>query len=42
MENKEELYNEEEMDLLNKLGIMAKEFKDAYSDTKNNDNEEEK
>lgn len=42
MENKEELYNEEEMDILNKLGTMSKEFQNAYSDTKSNNNEEEK
>lgn len=42
MENKEELYNEEEMDILNKLGIMSKEFQNAYNETKSTDNEEEK
>lgn len=42
MENKEELYNEEELELLNKLNIISKEFKEAYNETKENNEKEEK
>lgn len=39
MENKEELYNEAELELLNKINTISKEFQDAYTEEKKQDNE---
>lgn len=42
MENKEELYDEQELEFLNKLGTISKEFQDLYNEEQETNNEQEK
>jgi len=41
MEKKDDLYSEEELELLNKLSIITKEFQDKYNEVKSNLEKEE-
>ena len=42
MENKEDLYNQEELELLNELGTISKNFQNIYNEIEENSEEKEK
>lgn len=42
MENKEDLYNQEELELLNELGTISKNFQNIYNETEESSEEKEK
>lgn len=42
MENKEDLYNQEELELLNELGSISKKFQDIYNEEQDSNDEQEK
>lgn len=42
MENKEDLYNQEELELLNELGNISKNFQNIYNELEESSEEQEK
>lgn len=42
MENKEDLYNQEELELLNELGTISKNFQNIYNELEESSEEQEK
>lgn len=42
MENKEDLYNQEELELLNELGTISKNFQNIYNELEESSEDQEK
>lgn len=42
MENKEDLYNQEELELLNELGTISKNFQNIYDELEESSENQEK
>lgn len=42
MENKEDLYNQEELELLNELGTISKNFQNIYNELEESGEDQEK